>query len=336
MRDFFGTLTFFIAGTGTFRIIYGRWPPTSGKFGEWLLSDSKARWAILAGMLVGMVATSIMRGLTRTFRPSDPRLEEASRCLQLGMTYHQDRRIEEATQMYQRAITLYTECGREADVAPAYASLGKLYFDTDALELAEQQLLEARPRFARQMGARDAVARTDAILQLIAERRQASNVDTRYSDALFHFTLTIPPDWVKQSLVGQFAQTGGRVAISHTSHAATFNVSVGPPDKPAWLAAEPRSRAATEYVRNIAGRVGPLTTVDATPIGGEANAVIVEYETQAPVGRQMRQRKNGLISVVHNGLEYTLQWSAEREYEDQARAIIQSFTLTGKRPAPDG
>ena len=69
--------------------------------------------------------------------------------------------------------------------------------------------------------------------------------------------------------------------------------------------------------------------VDPTPIGGEANVVIVEYATQALVGGQMRQRKNGLVSVVHNGLEYTLQWSAEREYEDQARAIIQSFTLTG-------
>jgi tetratricopeptide (TPR) repeat protein len=150
MRDFFGTLTF-IAGTGTFRIIYGQWPPTSGRFGQWLLSDGKARWAILAGMLVGMVATSIVRGLTGTLRPADPRLEEALQCLQLGMTYHQDRRIEEATHMFQRAIALYTECGRAADAAPAYASLGKLYFDTGALDLAEQQLMEARPRFAQQM-----------------------------------------------------------------------------------------------------------------------------------------------------------------------------------------
>jgi Tetratricopeptide repeat len=329
MRDFLATMTFFIVGTGTFRVMYGQWPPTSGNFGQWLLSDGKARWAILAGMLVGMVATSIMRGLTGTLHPADARLDEASHCLQLAMTHHQDRRIEEAIQMYQQAIRLYTECGRETDAAPAYASLGKLYFDTGALDLAEQQLMKARPRFAQQMGARDAAARTDAILQLIAERRQASNVDTRYSDALFHFTLTIPPGWVKQSLVGQFAQTGGRVAISHTSHAATLNVSVGPPDKPAWLAAEPRSRAATEYARNIPSRIGPATTVDPTPIGGEANVVIVEYATQALVSGQMRQRKNGLISVVHNGLEYTLQWSAEQEYEYQARAIIQSFTLNG-------
>ena len=69
--------------------------------------------------------------------------------------------------------------------------------------------------------------------------------------------------------------------------------------------------------------------VDTTPIGGEANVVIVEYATQAPVGGQMRQRKNGLISVVHSGLEYTLKWSAEQEYENQVRAIIQSFTLDG-------
>lgn len=329
MRDFFGTLTFFISGTSTFRIIYGRWPPTSGNFGQWFFSDGKARWAILAGVVVGMVATSIVRGLTGTFRPADPRLEEASHCLQVGMTYHQQRRIEEAAQMYQRAITLYNECSQASDAAPAYASLGKLYFDTDALDLAEQQLIEGRARFAEQVGARDAVARIDSLLQLIAERRQASSADTHYADPIFHFSLTIPPGWVKQSLVGAFAQTGGRVAISHTSHAATFNVSVGPPDKPAWLAAEPRSRAAAEYVKTIPFRIGPVTTVDPTPIGGEANVVIVEYATQAPVGGQMGQRRNGLISVVHHGLEYTLQWSAEKEFEDQARAIIKSFTLTG-------
>ncbi len=130
MQNFFGTITFFIAGTGTFRIIYGRWPPTSGNFGQWLFSDARARWAVLGGMLVGMVVTVIVRGLTRTLRPADPRLQEAPHCLQLGMTYHQERRIEEATQMFERAITLYDECGRAADAAPAYASLGKLYFDT--------------------------------------------------------------------------------------------------------------------------------------------------------------------------------------------------------------
>ena len=212
MRDFLGTLTFFIAGTSTFRMIYGQWPPTSGNFGQWLVSNGKGRWAILAGMLVGIVATSIVRGLTGTFHAADPRLEEASHCLQLGMTHHQERRIEEAKQMFERAIAVYHQCGQEcgqaADAAPAYASLGKLYFDTGALDLAEQQLIEARMRFEQQMGARDAVARIDSLLQLIAEHRQASSADTHYADALFHFSLTIPPGWVKQSLVGAFAQTG--------------------------------------------------------------------------------------------------------------------------------
>jgi hypothetical protein len=235
--------------------------------------------------------------------------------------------------MFQRAITLYNECGRAADAAPAYASLGKLYYDTGALDLAEQQLIEGLARFEPQMGVQDAVASIDRLLRLIAERRQASDLDTRYADPLFHFSLTIPPGWVKQSLVGVFAQTGGRLAISHISHTATFNVSVGPPDKPQWLSAESRSRAAAEFVSKIPSRIGSVMTVDSTPISGEANVVIAEYATQAPVGGQMRQRKNGLISIVHNGIEYTLQWSAEQEYENQARAIIDSFTLTGSNRA---
>lgn len=64
----------------------------------------------------------------------------------------------------------------------------------------------------------------------------------------------------------------------------------------------------------IPSRIGPVAVIDHTPIGGEANVVIVEYETQATVGGSLKQRKNGLISIVHNGIEYTLQWSAEQDY----------------------
>ena len=199
---------------------------------------------MLAGIFAGMVVTAIVRGLTRTLRPRNDRMSEASHCLQLGLIHHQERRVAEATQMFQRAITQYEECGRGADAAPAYASLGKLYFDTGELDLAEQQLIEGRTRFQQLPDGRDAVARINSLLTLIAERRLASASDTRYDDPLFNFSLIIPPGWVKQKLVEEFVRTGGRLAISHVSHAATFNVSVGPPDRPEWLrlgAALPRN-----------------------------------------------------------------------------------------------
>ena len=320
MRGFTGTVAFLIAASSTFRIVYGQWPPTSGNFGQWFFSDSRARWATLAAVLVGLVVSAIVRGLTGTPGPLDDKMVEASNCLQLGLTYHQERRVNDAAQMFQRAITLYEECGRGLDAAPAYASLGKLYFDIGELERAEQQLIDARARFQQLSDGRDAVARIDSLLELIAERRLASDSDERYVDPLFHFSLTIPAGWVRQKLVGEFVGTGGRLAISHVSHAATFNVSVGPPDRPEWLATEARSRAAAEYVKKISSRVGPVSVIDSIPISGEANVVVVEYGTQTTVGGDVRRRNNGLISIVHKGIEYTLQWSAEQRYESQARS----------------
>ena len=303
--------------------------PHKRQFWAMVVLDSRARWAVLAAILVGFVASAVVRGLTGTLRPLDDRVIEASNCLQLGLTYHQERRLDDAAQMFQRAITLYEECGRGVQAAPAYASLGKLYFDTGDLERAEQQLIDGRARFQQLPDGRDALARIDSLLELLAERRLASDSDKRCVDPLFHFSLTIPAGWANQKLVGEFVGSGGRLAISHVSHAATLNVSVGPPDSPEWLASEARCRAALQYVKKIPSRVGPVSVIDPTPIGGEANVVIVEYGSQATVGGDLRRRKNGLISIVHNGIEYTLQWSAEQDYEGQARAIIGSFTLTG-------
>lgn len=329
MKDLYCTLAFFMAASGTFRLIYGSWPPTSSSFFQWLSSDGNAKWAMGAGILAGMFASAIVRWLSGTPRPQDPRLEEASECVQRGVKYHEERRTDEAAGMFQRAIAVCKDCGSDADSAQAYASLGKLYFDTGELDLAESHLKEGRIRFQQSPGGRNAVTRIDALLQLISERRTAPKSDTRYADPVFRFSLTIPAGWVKQPLVDEFARTGGRLAISHISHAATFNVSVAPPDRPEWLSPDARTRAAREYVQKIPFRTGPVEVVNPTPIGGESNVVVIEYDTQAPVGGVFRRRKNCLISVVHKGIEYALQWSAQREHEESARGIIKSFALTG-------
>ena len=57
--------------------------------------------------------------------------------------------------------------------------------------------------------------------RLARSMRQQSTEDTLYADSLFHFSLTIPPGWVRQEFVGEFARTGGRLAIGHSSHSAT-------------------------------------------------------------------------------------------------------------------
>jgi hypothetical protein len=331
MKQLYGSLVFFLAGTGTFRLVYGAWPPTAGDFGQWLSSDSKAKWAICAGLLAALFASAIARAMSGTSEPEDPKVKEAADCFQRGLAYHQEKRVDEAEEMFKRAIVVYEECGREADSAQAHASLGKLYFDTGAFDSAETHLKESRVRFQGNPAGRDAVLRIDGLLRLISERRTTSPSDTHYADPLFKFSLTIPSGWVQQALVEEFVRTGGRLAISHISHAATFNVSVAPPDKPEWLLSDSRGRAAKDYVQHIASRTGPLEVVKTASIDGENNVVVIEYHTHAQVGGGLRRRRNGFISIVHKGIEYTLQWSAESELEGQTRGIIASFGLTGAK-----
>ena len=60
-------------------------------------------------------------------------------------------------------------------------------------------------------------------------------------------------------------------------------------------------------------------------MGGEPNTVSAEYETETDIRGVTGRRRNGLISIMHNGLEYALQWSAERDFEDKVKGIIDSF-----------
>ena len=71
MKGICGTIGFFIAAMATFRLAYGAWPPTEGKFGEWLLSDSRAVWSMLAGIVVGVVGLVIGRAVGRVVGRED-------------------------------------------------------------------------------------------------------------------------------------------------------------------------------------------------------------------------------------------------------------------------
>jgi cytochrome b len=65
MQNQHGTLGFFVAAMATFRLTYGAWPPFEGNFVEWILSDSKAQRAMLAGVIVGMLGMAIGRAFGR-------------------------------------------------------------------------------------------------------------------------------------------------------------------------------------------------------------------------------------------------------------------------------
>jgi hypothetical protein len=41
------------------RLAYGAWPPFQGDFWQWLTSDSRARWSLLAGV-AGIVVGGII------------------------------------------------------------------------------------------------------------------------------------------------------------------------------------------------------------------------------------------------------------------------------------
>lgn len=325
MKNIFGTIGFFITSMVTFRLVYGSWPPTAGNFKQWISSDPRALWAMAAAVIVGMLGALIGRAFVTIVNKQQGRIGKASEYARRGFRYHKQRKMKEAIEMFKRSIEIYTDFDRINDAAPIYGSLGKVYFDNGDLDLAEDSLKQALTNYARRSNAQEAIDTTNALLQLISERKQNTNSATEYNNMEYDFSFTIPIGWLKQKLVKEFLRTGGQVAISHKSHKATFNVSVGEPDRKEWITKGSRADAVRTFLAQTPGRIGAVAVTTAKQIGSESNTVCAEYMAQQNIKGVPIKRKNGFISIIRNGIEYAFQWSAVQEYEDQVKMIIASF-----------
>lgn len=243
----------------------------------------------------------------------------------LGLLYHCQGKIDEAANMFKKAIGIYSGIGRINDLAPIYGSLGKLYFDEGNLSSAEEALNEALAIYSRRRDAQVAIQTTATLLDLISERKQNSDTPSTYKDTTHGFSFVIPAGWLRQRSVRQFANTGGQIAISHKKHRATLNVSVGPLDRPEWKRKNARVSAVRNYLKKVPERIGVVEVHTSDSFAGESNTISAEYETEVDVDGVSRRRRNGFISIIHNGLEYAMQWSAESDYEEHIKGIIGSF-----------
>ena len=330
MKGIFGLFGFYAAAMVAFRIVYGAWPPHDRKFGEWLMADSKARVAMLVGIGAGMIGAIVGRAFAPGSGAGERVIHEAKAVVRRGLALHENHEMEPAREAFERAIGMYAGVGRIAESAPVYGCLGKLLFDAGDLDASERALTEALALYQNRFDAGDEISAAKSLLSLISERRQCSDQSYTYVDDQYPFSLIIPPQWVRQELVHQFSSTGGRVAISHISHAATLNVSAGRPDRPEWASKSARASFVNDYVRNVDGRVGHFDVRTSEAVAGEANAVIAEYQIEVIVRGKPRRRQAGFISIMHQRVEYVMQWSAERHLESQTLGIISTFAFNEK------
>ena len=245
-----------------------------------------------------------------------------------GFAYHKERHLDDAKRSYQRAIDIYNEIDAQDAATPIYASLGKLLFDFGELDPAERNLNSALALYRRRVDGREGIDTTERILSLISERRQVSDTQVTYVDTKYPFLFVISAGWLNQKLEPQFSRTGGRVAVSHNTHAATLNVSIGPPDRPEFLSKQARAAALRGFLQNMPDRIGDFEIRTSDLVDGETNVVVGEYETVTIVRDRKRRRKDGLVSIIHRDLEYVMQWSAEHNLEQQTRQIISSFRFS--------
>jgi tetratricopeptide (TPR) repeat protein len=166
-----------------------------------------------------MIGAVVARAFAGMINPRAGEIAEAESLARRGLTLHEQRRIDEAERAFRNAIDKYEQLGRRDDAAPVYASLGKLLFDVGRLDDSEGALIQARGLYARRTDGGVVLSAINSLLEMIGERRAVSSSPEMYTDERYPFSFVVPPGWVRQRLVPQFSSTGGRVAVSHTTHA---------------------------------------------------------------------------------------------------------------------
>ena len=90
---------------------------------------------------------------------------------ELGILYHQQRRIPEAVRAFSDAIEIFSEHRRVNIAAPVYACLGKACYDSGDLQRAEDAVNHALEIYSRRIGSEEAVKSLAALMDRISERR---------------------------------------------------------------------------------------------------------------------------------------------------------------------
>lgn len=142
-----------------------------------------------------------------------------------------------------------------------------------------------------------------------------------YVDPNFGFSIRIPSGWRRTSMVWSFRATGGCVALA-LPRQATLNISCGAPDPQTPTDKLARAEAAVAFLAKSVGRtVGPPLRDVVTSISGQDNVARSEVSTADGL--------HGLISIIHNDIEYVLQYHATEESRDRVESLIRSFRLPG-------
>ncbi len=306
-----------------FRLFYGAWPPYAGKLGPWLASDSRAKWSLFGSIIVGLFVAALSRRGMQGGTSGNPEIDQLMR---RGYASHEQKEIPKALEYFQSALNL---CPKDDRVVAAriHASMGKAYFDSGDLTCAKESLVKASELFKVSSRGGEELNHVHSLLELVDERQRIVDKPMPYRDSRYGFTFEIPAGWVQQALVSEFSSTGGRVALSHYSHAATFNVSAGRLKELEFRIAEVRASSVEDFMNKISGRCSDVAITQG-PFAGESNVVIGECDTKNMVAGSPRLRRQGFISVLRQGTEYVIQWSAEPSLQVETRRLLASFAFT--------
>lgn len=152
---------------------------------------------------------------------------------------------------------------------------------------------------------------------IFGDRRRANTI---YKDDEFGFEVAVPRGWREQPLVGAFAGTGGRLAL-RSRDGATANFSCGPPDPGTPTDNVQRANEARTFFARVPGTVSVPFRDVATAVSGEENVARAEVRTQDGF--------HGIVSVIHKGIEYVIQYHATKRARSEVADLIASFRLPG-------
>jgi hypothetical protein len=160
------------------------------------------------------------------------------------------------------------------------------------------------------------------VARLIANPQATSSPTPQrpFSDHEGGFSLVIPAGWRTGHTSEEFRYHGGRATFS-ADGGGTLNISCGDPDPGTPTDYEDRTSDAREFLSRITPATGYSIVARSGDVAGERNVAWVEAGWQGHF--------HGILSIIHQGLEYVIQYQGTARHRADIEAIVASFHFDG-------
>jgi len=146
-----------------------------------------------------------------------------------------------------------------------------------------------------------------------------------YHNDVLKFSCEIPANWKPKAGLAALFSGKNKATLAHIEGRGTATITATPLAQTTLQDKQARGETIKQELATGPAKGVAVTVETSSPVGGEDNAVCAEYPRYGVWRGAPCQWRVGRVSILHNNLEYRIDWETSHDFHDGAQQIIASF-----------